>query len=160
MKKFDSTELRKFLVRAKINTYAGEGKEIEPERKDFKELEYSEEDFYYRDSYCGFYRAPGQELVRFKGEPIWAMAYDGGIAEEFYTNELFSKEVYTVLKKALSLINEEIPFRGPEKLEEGDFLYTNEIKGSLESFSGTEKIFYKGKEVFMQNYIGGFILGK
>lgn len=48
-------ELAKFLVKAKKQTYAGEGKEIIPERPDFKELEYSEDNYNYRDSYTGFF---------------------------------------------------------------------------------------------------------
>src|SRR3989344_4745673 len=80
-------ELAKFLVRAKKATYAGEGMEATPERPGFKELEFIEGDWIYRDSYVGFFRAPGQEVVRFRGEPVWTMSYDGGMMLDFIDHE-------------------------------------------------------------------------
>ena len=56
--KIDLEQLAKFLVKAKVQTYASDGKEIEPQRPGFKELEFKEEDWEYRDSYAGFFFAP------------------------------------------------------------------------------------------------------
>ncbi|UCG95505.1 MAG: hypothetical protein JSV92_00430 [archaeon] len=153
-------ELAKFLVEAKKKTYAAEGKEIEPERKGFKELEYKKGKWYYRDSYTGFFLAPGQELVRYDGKPVWSMSYSGGMKEEFHDDIEFAKETFAFLKKALAGVEESRPFRGPERLEEGEFLYVDESEGDIKQFKGTEKIFYNDKEVFSQNYIGGLIKGK
>ena len=51
----DINQLKQFLVKAKKATYANESaKEITPERPGFKELEYKEGIWSYRDSYSGF----------------------------------------------------------------------------------------------------------
>jgi hypothetical protein len=155
----DLKKLAKFLVKAKKETYATGGKEAEPQRPGFKELEFSEGDFNYRDSYIGFYAAPGQEIVRFKGVPIWSMAYDGETMKKFRKKE-FASDIFTFLKKALMRVDESKPFRGPERFEEDDFLYTSEVTGDIKRFNGHERILYKGEEVFSQNYFGGLIIHK
>jgi hypothetical protein len=82
--KFDVEELKKFLVEAKMGTYASGGGEVSPQRSGFKELEYRKGRWYYRDSYSGYFQAPGMEVVYFKDEPVWTMAYGGKVHEEFY----------------------------------------------------------------------------
>ena len=158
--KINPNELAKFLVRAKKETYAGDGKELEPQRPSFRELEYKEGDWEYRDSYSGFYFAPGQEVVRFKGEPVWTMAYSGGMLKEYHGDFEFAKTTFNFLKKALMLIKEERPFRGPLNLKEGDYEYKDESKGDITNFKGEEVILFKGKIVFRQHYIGGLIIPK
>lgn len=158
--KIDIDNLISFLIRAKSQTYAGGGKEIAPQRPDFKELEYKEGNWEYRDSYTGFYFAPGQEVVRFKGQPIWIMAYSGGMNPEYHGNMIFAKQTFIFLKKALLRAGKSKPFRGPENFREGDYEYRNSTEGDVKDFKGTERIFYKGKEVFRQHYMGGLILPK
>ncbi len=153
-------ELAKFLVKAKAKTYAGSGKEILPQRPLFKELEYIEGYWEYRDSYAGFYFAPGQEVVRFKKQPVWAMAYSGGMNSEYHGNRSFAELTYTFLKSALLKVEESRPFRGPRDYKDGDFEYIDKSDGDIKDFIGTEKILYQGKEVFKQHYIGGLILDK
>lgn len=155
----DLKELSKFLVKAKIQSYAGDGKEVQPQRPGFNELEFSDGDWDYRDSYSGFYSAPGQEIVRYKGKPIWSMAYSGGMKQKYHGNFNFAKQTFGFLKKALELVEESKPFRGSENFQEGDYKYVNEVKGDIRNFKGTEKIFYKDEEVFRQDYIGGLIVG-
>lgn len=157
----DLDKLAKFLVKAKKGTYASiNSMKIEPERPNHKELEFSEGDLYYRDSYVGMFQAPGMEEVRLgkNGETIWTMAYSGGMLPEFNQNMDFAKLTFVFLKKALSLVNEKIPYRGPKKLEEGDWKYVNKVSGNITRFIGHEKIFFKGKEVFSQDYIGGLVI--
>ncbi len=158
--KINLEELSTFLDKAKVQAYAGEGKEIPSQRPDFKELEFSEGDYVYRDSYAGFFFAPGQEVVRFKGKPIWAMAYSGGMLPEYHGDVKFAKQTFTFLKQCLLRIEEARPFRGPKNFKEGDFEYKDASVGNVSDFSGTEHIFYRGKEVFRQHYIGGLIISK
>lgn len=153
-------ELRKFLVKAKISTYAGDGKEVEPQRPGFKELEYKEGNYEYRDSYCGFYSAPGQEIVRVNGKPIWHMAYSGGMKKEFHYNLEFAKRTFNFLRECLKRVSEDKPYRGPDHFKEKDYEYVNEVEGTIENFSGSEKILFKGKVVFEQKYVGGIIIEK
>lgn len=70
----DPEQLAGFLVRAKAKTYAGNGKASATQRPGFRELGFSDGAWSYRDSYAGFYSATGQEVVRFKGRPVWMMA--------------------------------------------------------------------------------------
>lgn len=161
--KIDLKQLAKFLVKSKKSTYASaDSNKIKSERPKHKELEFSEGKFYYRDSYVGFFQAPGMEEVRLgkEGETIWTMAYSGGMLPKFQKNLDFAKKTFNFLKEALKLVNEKEPYRGPRKLKEGNWVYTNEVKGNIQRFNGHEKIFFKGKEVFSQEYIGGLVISK
>ncbi|MBI5148614.1 hypothetical protein HZA33_02955 [Candidatus Pacearchaeota archaeon] len=157
-------KLAEFLVRAKKATYAGNGAEVQSQRPGYKELEYVEGDWNYRDSYTQFFLAPGEEVVRFKGNVIWSMAYRGGMREAHREDENFAHEVFKFLKKALSNVPENIPFRGPVTFHRGEFQYTNFVEGDIEDFSGIEMITLKREgeieEVFRQRYIGGIAKGK
>lgn len=107
----DMQRLAKFLVEAKKNTYASANKmNIDPERPLHDELEYSDGEFYYRDSYVGFFQAPGMEEVRLgkEGKTIWTMAYSGGMLPKYQgkLDILFAKKAFGFLKKALGLVEE------------------------------------------------------
>ena len=149
-----------FLVRAKVSTYAGDGREVTPQRPGFNELEYKEDDLEYRDSYAGFYCAPGQEVVRFKGKPVWAMSYNGGMIKKYQDDEAFSGRTFVFLKEALKRVQKLRPFRGPESFKDGDFEYIDETEGDIALFNGCERILHKSEEVFRQRYFGGLIVGK
>ena len=153
-------ELAEFIVEAKKSAYAGDGNEVPPQRPGFKELEHSKGDYVYRDSYKGFFQAPGQEVVWYKGEPVWIMSYNGGMLEEYQKNVGFALKTFSFLKKALSEVNAEKPYRGPELLEENEWKYINNIKGSLTNFRGKEKIYFNKKLVFEQDYFGGLVINK
>jgi hypothetical protein len=153
-------ELTDFLIVAKKQAYAGDGQELKPQRPGFKELEYEQGKWYYRDSYSGFFFAPGQEVVSFEGKPVWAMAYSGGMRPEYHGDVDFAKKIFGFLKKALALIEKSRPFRGPNRLEEGDLVYVDKSEGDIQEFRGREEISYRGKVVFRQDYIGGLIIGK
>jgi hypothetical protein len=147
----DLGKLANFLVKAKKATYASSDRmNINAERPLHAELEFSEGDFYYRDSYVGFFQAPGMEEVRLEknGKTIWTMAYSGGMLKKYQGDKKFAESIFAFLKKALNLVREDIPFRGPEKLEEGDLKYVNKIEGDITRFRGHEKILFKGEEVF------------
>ncbi len=156
----DLQELSCFLVKAKRQTYAADGKELPPQRPGFRELLFQEGQWEYRDSYCGFYYAPGQEVVRFAGEPVWTMAYSGGMLPKHHGNYEFAKEAYTFLKNALSNVTASRPFRGPSRLQDGDWRYADSNVGDVKQFSGRERIYCKGKLVYEQHYCGGMIVQK
>ena len=170
----DIGELARFLVKAKVAAYAGDGgaaKRIE--RPGFKELEFSEGDWHYRDSYAGFFMAPGQEVVRFKDVPVWAMAYAGGMLAQYRpdchpnitkdTSDAmvgFAKQTFSFLKESLRNVPLEQPFRGPPRFENGLWRYENVINGCIDDFNGQEWVFFKHTVVFRQEYIGGLIVSK
>ncbi len=146
--------LNKFLVKAKINTYASNGEGGEKILSDkSKELIFKEKDLTYRDRYFGSKNFIGEEIVFKKEKPIWGMNYYG----EVFINETSNKEIYNFLKQALRRVKENKPFRGPSSFKDNSFEYINKTKGSLEGFFGEEKIYYKNKLVYKLTYHGGTI---
>ncbi|MBR9692101.1 hypothetical protein GOV06_04940, partial [Candidatus Woesearchaeota archaeon] len=115
-----------------------------------------ETEFKYRDIYFGFDPFSGEEIVWQNGKVIWSMNYYGGTILEIIP----TKQVYEFLKKVLQQVTEERPFRGPTNFKEDDFEYIDKSEGDIDNFTGTEKIFYKGKEVYRLNYHGGLIKTK
>jgi len=148
-------KLKEFLKRAKITTYASDGK-LSVLEDGSKELIYEEKEFKYRDMYFGFNPFIGEEIVFKNNKAIWGMNYYGFIS----SNVVSAKQVYEFLKKALRKVTDNQPYRGPGKLKEGEFEYTNNVRGSVDNFTGTEIIYYKGKEVYILNYYGGIIKQK
>lgn len=49
------------------------------------------------------------------------------------------------------------PYRGPKELKDGEFTYTNTWEGTIERYSGEEKITQNGKLVYKANYRGGLV---
>lgn len=149
-------KLDKFLVKASKDTYAGGGEyEKIPERPGFRELVYKEGDFHYRDSYTGFYRSRGMELVRYKNKPLWTALYGGGMTKG---NQKLAGQAFSFLKKAMSNKSSKLrSFRGPKSMKDGDWEYRYEQKGDINEFSGFEEILFKGNVVFFHRIIGGII---
>ena len=159
---FGLDDLVAFIIRARNHGYAGSAKEVNnPQRPGFKEfLPYSEGSFEYIDSYAGHYYAPGQEVVRFNGTPVWNMAYNGGIIPQFQGNLEFAKQISNFLKDALARVDYTRPFRGPNCFVLSPFIYFNQSEGDITNFKGTERIIFSLNEVFRQDYIGGLIVHK
>lgn len=153
----DIKQLSKFLVKAKISTYAsgGEGGEkILPDGS--KEFEFKEKEFKYRDRYFGFNPFIGEEIVWQNEKMVWGMNYYGKITPEMIP----VKQIYQFLQEALKRVTENKPFRGPNNFRQGDFEYFNKAEGTLEDFEGEEKIFYKKQLAYKLNYNGGLITEK
>ena len=153
---YDLDKLKDFIHKAAAKTYAGGGRpEKNPERKGFIELVYQDGDFSYRDSYTGFTRSRGMEVVRYKGLPIWSSSYGGGMVSG---QEHFAKDTFNFLKKAmLSKEPGSDSFRGPTSLIDNDWKYEYQQEGEVEEFKGYEEIYFKGNLVFFHRIIGGEI---
>jgi len=163
---FTLEQLNDFLGRAALATYAGGAEKVDPSKPDFvsrfpgfKELEYKEGDFYYRDSYAGFFRSAGEEVVFYKGKPVWVQHYYGGMEPKYLDNENFARQTFAFLKKAMSYGEKRAAFqpRGPKELIDGDWKYNSDLKGDIRDFNGSEGIFYKGELVFTHKFFGGLI---
>lgn len=155
----NSQQLSEFVSRAAKATYAGGGEyEKGPERPGFYELTYAEGELSYRDSYTGFYRSRGMEVVRFNGVPIWTSAYGGGMVAG---KENLAHDTFSFLKKAMSAEEEGFDsFRGPHHFQDGDWDYSYKQEGDVNEFSGYEEIRYKGELIFFHRMIGGRVLDK
>lgn len=148
-------ELNKFLVEAKINTYASSGEGGERNLEDgSKELTYENADRKYRDRYFGFSPFIGEEVVWEKEKAVWGMNYYG----EILSKNIDPKELYIFLQKAMRQVKIDRPFRGPSKFEEGEWTYQDKSNGDIDSFSGLEIILFKGERIFELKYHGGFIV--
>jgi hypothetical protein len=155
-------QLNQFLGKAMLATYAGEGKEVKPQRPGFKEFEYSEEPFYYRDSYMGWFKSAGQETVWYNDKPFWTQLYGGGMFPEYQNDQEFASQTFDFLKQAMSAGDKSSTFqpRGLNGFKDGDWQYTNTMEGDITQFKGEEKILYRGKPVFFHYFFGGLVKWK
>lgn len=161
-KPFTQDELIQFLLRAKRNTYIGQGDEagVEPALAGSKQLEYAEGPFLYRDVYYGMMTFVGQETVYYEGQPVWSMSYGGAVALTITAETaaiLQARMIYHFLREALELITPERPYRGPDRYERGEYIYEDRSEGNINYFSGHETIIYQGKQVYDLHYTGGFL---
>jgi len=155
-------ELNKFLGRASVATYAGGGPEMDPTEPGFKDLEYKEGNWRYKDSYTGFFQSWGIETVWFKEKPLWTQVYGGGMEKKYHKNEKFARETFSFLKKALSEGEKQKSFqpRGPKKFSNRDWGYSCKVSGNIERFQGREEIKYKKKIVFLHIFVGGLVVSQ
>ncbi len=150
----DIKNLREFLVKAKKSTYAsGDASKEIVELDKSTTLIFEEGDFKYHDNYFGGEPYGGREVVFFKGEPVYIMVYYGLVYEEIAD----FRGVYRILQKALSLISEDKPYRGPKEYSEGNYTYINNFIGEISNFSGEESISYQDKELYKAKYMGGLV---
>jgi hypothetical protein len=149
--------LEQFLVKAKISAYANKGERNDVILADSsKELAFKEGQCKYRDRYFGWNPFVGEEIVWQDNKIIWAMNYYGVVS-----NEVISvNQVYEFLRKAMRQVDKEYPFRGPSLFKEADFEYINKNSGTVEQFTGVEKILHLGQEIYRLNYHGGKIKDK
>ncbi|MAE13444.1 hypothetical protein CMO92_02670 [Candidatus Woesearchaeota archaeon] len=154
-------QLLGFIAKAHRNTYAAPQeikskyrckKPIQAEHKDY---DFIDGDWRYHDSYAGISWAPGREVVFLKNKPVWCMSYQGQTIGDL--SDDFIDETFEFLKKALRKFTKEIPFRGLDGFEEGDFKYTFTFKGDYTYFIGRESVFYKEKEIFFQDIMATLI---
>lgn len=151
-------DLAKFIVEANKNTWAADAPEVAPQRPGYKELEYRSTNglWLLRDSYTGYFRAPGMTTVYYKYTPSWAMSYGGkGMVEAHYE---IVKPTYEFLKQALMRVTPDLPFRGPFEFVEGNRKYTFKLDGDIEDCTWVEEITENGDLTFTQNGFAGTII--
>lgn len=158
----ESTQLQAlhvFIARASKATYASGGGKTKSQRKGFIELEYREGDWCYRDSYTGFLRSWGQEVVWYKNKPIWTCLYGGGMSKR-YMDSTIATETFTFLKKALLSGGKGSAFqpRGPKSFASNAWSYRCEFSGDITKFSGEEFIYKEKLIVFTHSFIGGIVI--
>jgi len=152
-------ELNDFLGKAALATYAGNGTRVKTEKKGFFDLEYKEGEFYYRDSFAGYLSSHGQEIVWHKDKPVWMCSYAGGMRGSKSDDADFAYDTFEFLKKAMRTGEKSTSFqpRGPKRLADDEWLYTNDFSGDITNFRGHEEIFYKDELVFVHDYFGGLL---
>lgn len=155
-------ELNRFLGKAALHTYAGGGREVDPEEAGFKELKFKENGWEYQDSYTGFFQSWGRETIWRHKKPVWTQLYGGGMTQKFQNDARFAHETFDFLKKALSAGEKQTDFqpRGPQKFTDDDWEYFSEWQGDITKFKGQEKIMFEKEIVFTHDFEGGLILAR
>ncbi len=149
-------ELEKFLVLAKMQTYANENVEkVNSSRVGSKDYEFSHDNMIYHDTYFGGTNFIGEEVVYISNKIYWGMNYYGVTLDESMGEEAMDK----ALRPALMHVGEDgiIPVRGPREFINGEYKYTFEVLGDLDNFSGVESIYKNDKKIYELKCNGGLI---
>lgn len=151
--KTDLTELKKFILEASRATYAsGDSSVNEKQPDESTTIRYESGVYSFRDNFFGGEPFGGREVVFFDNKPIWMMVYYGSV---FEGSE--AKEILPFLMESLSNTTLEMPYRGPESYKSGSLRYENKLTGTVEKFSGMEKIYKEDVCVYEASYLGGLI---
>ena len=147
--------LSHFLVQAKQQTYAGQGDDatVTPLLPGTRQLEYRERDFCYRDIYAGLVQFVGQEMVYHRDQPIWSMSYAGGLVDPSSASPSW-RDVFAFLRTALLQVSDTSPYRGPRRVESGDYRYDHDSYGSFDAFWGEETVTQCDCLVYRLHYSG------
>lgn len=149
-------QLYGFIKKAGQSTYASSDVEsVNYDKNGFKELNFAENDYIYKDTYTGFFRSRGIEIVSHKGKPVWVATYGGGMMEE---DAQLAMQTFSFLKKAFLTDEADFQtFRGPHLLQRDIWRYVYEQQGNIEEFHGYEEIYLDNKLVFFHRIIGGLV---
>lgn len=150
-KKEETSEegLINFLLKAKRSTYAANATQVEASRPNSHDLMFQEGEFLYIDTYLGGEEFGGEEAVWQQGIPVWTMNYHGHVIGSNFSGDF--------LKEALLLVPTQMPFRGPELYQNGDYIYHCNITGDLSWFQGLEEIYCKTDKIYECHIHGGKI---
>lgn len=150
-------DLKSFLIEAKKQTYANEKVEkVNSSRLGSKDYEYKNDNMIYHDTYFGGTNFIGEEVVYLDNKIYWAMNYYGVTLDETIGEEAMDK----VLRPALMLVginDDVISVRGPKKFTNGEYVYSFDVDGNLEYFSGIETIYKNDKKIYELKCNGGLI---
>lgn len=152
--KVDLEQLETFIVKAKAATYVGGGAKSPSCRPGSHDLKFQDGDFAYLDSYFGGVDFIGEEVVYYKGEPVWAMNYYGRILEP---EMIEAAEAGSIIKQSLTEMYKEGRFLGGFEHDTDDGVYTDTSVGDVASFTGKEWITRAGVIVYDLVYHGGLI---
>lgn len=154
-------EILDFLIRAKKNTYAnGKAAKVNSSRLGSKDYQYEEtidgKKLCYHDTYFGGENFIGSEVVYINDTPIWAMNYNGYSVVPNLSEEAMDNALRPALMR-VGVDNSVLPVRGPSEFVNGEYKYTFEQSGTLENFTGLERI-YKNNILIYELRCSGAII--
>lgn len=145
----DVEELILFRLEANVNTYAAFMNEVDSTRVDSHDFRYEKRDYVYHDTYVGGEQFAGQEAVWKKGKAVYAMNYAGRVLSDKFSGNF--------LKEALRKANINMPYRGPEYYEAGEYVYKAKVSGDINWFQGYEEIYCQNEKVYECYFHGGLL---
>lgn len=150
----DLENLRQFLIESNKAGYAGgEEKKWIKESDGSTTIPFESGLWRSNDNFFGGEPYGGRVVVFFENKPVWMMVYYGWVEEQVSD----ASAVYGVLRSALMAMPENHPYRGPERLEVGDFVYANKWEGKLDRYHGEEAITQSGQQIYKATYLGGLV---
>lgn len=154
-------DILEFLIRAKKNTYAnGNTARVNSSRLGSKDYHYEDKigdkKVSYHDTYFGGEKFIGCEVVYIDDKPVWAMNYNGYSVIENLSEEAMDSALRPALMQ-VGTDNSVLPLRGPSKFVNGEFTYTFKQLGTMENFTGLERIYKNDTLIYELHCSGGII---
>ncbi len=138
-----------FRLEANVNTYAALMNETESTRFDSHDFEYQNGPFIYHDTYVGGEQFAGEEAIWRDGVAVYAMNYMGRVLSDGFSGNF--------LKEALRNADREMPYRGPEYYQSGEYTYRCKVTGDFKWFQGYETIERMGEKIYECYFHGGLL---
>ena len=143
----DIGKLIDFRLEANVNTYAAYMNETDPTRLDSHDYSYSNGQYTYHDTYVGGEKFAGEETICLNDKIQYAMNYLGRVLNQQFSGDF--------LKEALRKADKNMPYRGPEYYQSGEFTYKCSVTGDFCWFQGYEEIYCNNVKVYECYFHGG-----
>ena len=145
----DITKLIEFRLEANVNTYAAYMNETESTRLDSHDFTYRNGQYTYHDTYVGGEQFAGEEAIWYDGKSQYAMNYAGRVLSQRFSGDF--------LKEALRMADTNMPYRGPEYYQSGQYTYRCSVVGDFTWFQGYEEIYCENEKVYECYFHGGIM---
>ena len=145
----DLDELISFRLEANVNTYAAFMNEADPTRPSSHDYRYENGRYMYHDTYVGGEEFAGEEAVWRDGCAVYAMNYMGRVLSDGFSGNF--------LKEALRAADKNMPYRGPELYQSGEYTYRCRVTGDFTWFQGYEEIYQGDRKVYECVFHGGTV---
>ncbi len=143
----DFERLIAFRLEAAENTYAGYSNETASTRLDSHDYTYNSGPYTYHDTYVGGEQFAGEEAIWYEGKAEYAMNYAGRVLGQPFSGDF--------LKEALRNADHNMPYRGPEYYQSGEYVYKCKAAGDIAWFQGHEEIYCGNEKVYECYFHGG-----
>ena len=145
----DIIKLIDFRLEANVNTYAAYMNETTATRLDSHDFTYSSGPYTYHDTYVGGEKFAGEEAIWLDGKIQYAMNYLGRVLDQQFSGDF--------LKEALRKADKNMPYRGPEYFQSGEYTYKCSVTGDFTWFQGCEEIYCNNTRVYECYFHGGIM---
>jgi len=142
-------ELIAFRLEANVNTYAALMNEVDATRPASHDFRYVNGEYMYHDTYVGGEKFAGEEAIWKDGHAVYAMNYLGRVLTDGFSGNF--------LKEALRAADIQMPYRGPELYQSGEYVYRCKVTGDFTWFQGYEEIYQNEQKVYECVFHGGLL---